>query len=150
MVLSVVSPEPESVTFKAVERYVETRTFGPAPKPRAPAPAEPREAKKRSWRLRLPVSRPRLVLAFKDTPLGRGGRALLRRELSSALALDTLFGNSGRVQISLYEDGLVDDGFSYSYPSEPTYAFGLLGGETDDPKKLRRRLDRELSAASDE
>ena len=102
-----------------------------------------------SWSVKLPISRPRLILAFKDTPLHRSGGTLLRREMASALALDCLFGNSGSVYLALYEKGLVDENFSYSYLADRGFSFGMVGGETDDAAKLRRSLDAELESALD-
>jgi predicted Zn-dependent peptidase len=144
MVLAAVSPEPESVTFQAVKECVEGREFGPRTPKRGAPPKEPRKAARPSWRLKLPISRPRLVMGFKDEPPGAGGQRLLRRELVSALALDCLFGNSGAIYLDLYERGLVDENFSYTYSAESGFSFGMVGGETAEPGKLKRRLDKLL------
>ncbi len=148
MVLACVSPSTVGTTFRAVEQRVEKRRFGPAPVRRTKPPREPRGAAKQRVRMALPVARPRLLLAFKDRPAANG-RALLRRELASSLALDCLFGNSGSVYLKLYEQGLVDDTFSYSYTADRGYGFAMLGGETDDAARTRRILTRETSAALD-
>ena len=147
MVLTAVSPEPVSVTFRAVQECVEARSFGPAPGRRPAVPAEARRARRRSVEVRLPVARPRLALACKDDAPVRAGKALLRRELASAVALDALFGNSGSVFLELFESGLVDENFSAGYTADPSYAFAMLGGETDDTGRLRRALDPALDAA---
>jgi predicted Zn-dependent peptidase len=147
MALAAVSPEPVETTFAAVEECVETREFGPAPAPRAPLPREARRARRGSVALRLPVHRPRLVLAFKDATPPPRGPAHLRLELASSIALDCLFGNSGSIFLKLYEEGLVDDSFSASYTAEGSFAFAMAGGETDDAAKLRAALERELRAA---
>jgi predicted Zn-dependent peptidase len=147
MVLTAVSPEPVGVTFQAVRERVEKRSFGRATGRRAAGPPEARRARRRSVEVRLPVARPRLVLACKDEVPGRGGKVLLRRELTSAVALDALFGNSGSVFLELYEAGLVDENFSASYTADPSYAFAMVGGETDDTGRLRRALEPALDAA---
>ena len=95
-------------------------------------------------KIRLPLARPRLLLAFKDKPPGAAGKRQLRRELASAVVLDCLFGNSGRIYLELYERGLIDENFSASYTADPTYGFAIAGGETDDIGKLRRALEQEL------
>ncbi|MHC4338914.1 MAG: EF-P 5-aminopentanol modification-associated protein YfmH [Planctomycetota bacterium] len=147
MVLAAVTPAPVEVTFRAVQECVEKRTFGRPPRRRAAAPREPRRADKASVRVALPVARPRVLLAFKDLPPSRRGASLLRRELASALALDCLFGNSGSVYMRLYEQGVVDDSFSCNYTADVGYAFAMVGGETDDVGRLRRALEKELTAA---
>ena len=138
----------ELLKYEAQER-VEALEFGPAPGRRAAPPREARRAKKKTVRIRLPVARPRLVLACKDDVSGRGGKSLLRRELASAVALDALFGNSGSIFLELYEAGLVDDAFSAAYSADWTYGFAMAGGETDDTTKLRRALEKKLDAALD-
>jgi len=147
MSLAAVSPEPVSVTFDAVEECVETRSFGRPPRTRGGLPREARRAARRRKSARLPVNRPRLLLAFKDEPPARTGRQHLRRELASGVALDCLFGNSGSIFLKLYEEGLVDENFSCSYTAEGSFAFAMAGGETDDAERLRRALERELNEA---
>jgi predicted Zn-dependent peptidase len=149
MVLAAVTPEPVSRTFKAVEACVEKRSFGRGPARRGSGPAEPATVHKATTRIRLPVARPRIVLAYKDRP-PRRGRAQLRQELTSAVALDCLLGNSGSVYLKLYERGLLDDTFSYSYTADPGYAFTMLGAEADDVVRMRRALENELGSALEE
>jgi predicted Zn-dependent peptidase len=147
MALAAVSPEPIEETFAAVEECVETRSFTRPPGPRRPLLSETRRARLPRVTVRLPVNRPRLLLAFKDVPPPPRGRAHLRAEIASGVALDCLFGNSGSIFLELYEAGLVDDSFSCSYTAEGSFAFAMAGGETDDAKKLRTPLHREVRAA---
>ena len=147
MVLAAVSPEPVAATFDAIEGLVETRHFGPAPGPRPRAPSESTRARRNRVTLRLSVTRPRLLLAFKDSVPGRGGKPLLLREIATAIALDCLFGNSGSVYLDLYERGLIDENFGCSYSADPTFAFGMLGGETDDLGKLQAALESGIADA---
>jgi len=147
MVLAAVSPEPVRATLDAVRECVETRRFGRGPGAR-PAPiAEPATVRRRRLRLALPVARPKLILAFKDRSPGGSGRTRLRHEIASGLALDCLFGSSGSIFLDLYEQGLVDEHFSGSYTLDRDYAFGMVGGETDDDVRLGRELERRLDAA---
>lgn len=145
MVLAAVSPEPIATTLRIAEESMREMKFGPAPASRPAAPRESASAAVREFEVRLPVARPRLVLACKDVAPGRRGRTLLRREIVSAIALDCLFGNAGSIYSKLYEDGLIDESFSSGYSADATFAFALVGGETDDPVAMRRALDREIS-----
>jgi len=147
MVLAAVSPEPVETTLRVAEERLAGRRFGPAPQARPQAPKESRRAAQPSFELKLSVTRPRLVVAFKDVAPRRGGRSLLRREIASAIVLDSLFGNSGSIYLSLYEQGLIDESFFSYYTADHSFAFALLGGETDDAAVLRRALDRELARA---
>jgi predicted Zn-dependent peptidase len=147
MALAAVSREPAATTFRVVERVLAGRRFRPRPPLARPAFREPRSVP-RAFRLaRLSVKRPKLLVGFKDDPPRAPGVALLRREVASTLALDCLFGNSGSVFLDLYEHGLVDDRFSYAYNADVGYAFAVVGGETDDPRALRRALEAGMEAA---
>jgi len=147
MALAAVSPEPEEATFRVVESVLEGRAFGPRPLLRRRAVREPRGATRAARRVHLAVKRPRLLLGFKDEAPRRAGLPLLRREIATTLALDCLFGNSGSVFLSLYERGLVDEHFSYSYSADVGYGFAMVGGEADDADRLRRALEDEMARA---
>ncbi|MHC4449173.1 MAG: EF-P 5-aminopentanol modification-associated protein YfmH [Planctomycetota bacterium] len=147
MVLAAVSPEPVEKTLAVAKAKMAGRRFGAAPGLRPPPPREPRRAALRDFELKLPVARPRLLMACKDTATGRRGKTLLRREIASAIVMDCLFGNSGTAYLSLYDQGLIDESFSSGYTADPSFAFALLGGETDDPVRLRTALDAELGRA---
>ncbi|MGQ0614657.1 MAG: EF-P 5-aminopentanol modification-associated protein YfmH [Planctomycetaceae bacterium] len=148
MALAVVSPEPPATSFRIVQELVESRSFGPPPSTRGTdGTAEPRAVHRKLRRFHMAVKRPRLLLGFKDEAPVRRGTGLLRTEIASALALDCLFGNSGSIFLALYERGLVDENFSYSFAADLGHAFGLAGGETDDAPRLRRALEREMARA---
>lgn len=146
MALAAVSPMPVRETFEVVEEIVEAGEYGPCRVRARPFVHESPRAFRPRAVVRLPVKRPRLLVAFKDRPLRRGGLPHLRREIASALALDCLFGNSGTIYVDLYEAGLIDESFSYNYTADHDHAFGLVGGETDDTGRLHRALERRLSA----
>ncbi|HZL99491.1 MAG TPA: pitrilysin family protein [Planctomycetota bacterium] len=97
--------------------------------------------------LRLPVARPRLLLGLKDRPTGRDGVELLRRELTTRILLDALFGPASPAYERLYERGLVDDTFSASYSAEASFGFATVGGDTDDPAALEAALREVLTRA---
>ncbi|MBI3269503.1 MAG: insulinase family protein [Planctomycetes bacterium] len=89
---------------------------------------------------RMHVSRPKLFLGFKDPAPGVDGERLLDIDVATDMALDLMLGRGSRLGNRLYEDGLVDDEFSYGYMSHPTFAHSCLGGDTDDPERLRDAL----------
>jgi predicted Zn-dependent peptidase len=108
--------------------------------------AEPRPVRAKEARLALSISRPHVLMGWKDTPPGPG-RRLVAREVHSSLALDVLFGDGGRIQSRLYDDGIVDDSFGASYEADRDYAHAIVSAEVDDVEPYRRRLRKELAAA---
>ncbi len=116
---------------------------------RRPPAAEPRPVETKEVRTALSISRPQVLLGWKDTPPGPGTR-LVRREVLSSLALDVLFGDGGRIQARLYDDGVVDDSFGASYEADRDYGHAIVSAEVDDVEPYRRRLHKEVAAALSE
>jgi predicted Zn-dependent peptidase len=97
--------------------------------------------------VRMAVSRPRGLLGFRD-PVGAGlGEALLERELAGVFALELLFARSSRTYLDLYARGVVDDTFSASATVEEDFAFTVIGGETQEPERLREEVLAALARA---
>jgi predicted Zn-dependent peptidase len=111
----------------------------PSPEPRGLADAEAT--------VRLSISRPHVYLGLKDRPAGPG-KALVRRQVLSAMALDALFGDGGRVQDALYNEGVVDDSFSASYEADHDFGHAMVAAEVDEVAPYRRRLEELLDAAA--
>lgn len=102
-------------------------------------PEEPPEVHQAVVHDELVISRPRLLLGFKDRTDCQG-RELLKRELATSLVWRMVLGRSSPLYNQLYEEGLLDDRFSARYSSAPTYAFSVLGGETEHPEKLAEAI----------
>ncbi|HLF94363.1 MAG TPA: pitrilysin family protein [Planctomycetota bacterium] len=108
-------------------------------------PPEPAGVKERVVRAEMAVSRPRVLVGFKD--LETGNEKALERELGTSVVLDLLFGRSSEFYTRHYEKGLIDDSFSFSYNSEDAFGFSLIGGETDRPEELAEQVLLQLHEA---
>nr|WP_218652846.1 pitrilysin family protein [Paenibacillus sp. 79R4] len=95
---------------------------------------------------KLPVSLPKCLFGFKETQLGVSGEELLRRDLTTKLAMDLLLGSSTKLYQKLYDMDLISDGFSYEYNSNPHYCFSAIGGDTKDPDQLLEVIKSEIEA----
>jgi len=94
----------------------------------------------------LAVGLPKCLIGFKEAETGLTGEALLRRELTTKLLLDILFGNSSRLYQQLYDAGLITESFDYDFSNETDYAYSIIGGDTPDPEKLLQVIKEELQA----
>ncbi len=108
-------------------------------------PAEPPGVKERVARHQMAISRPRVLVGFKDVDVGRSGA--LERELETSMVLDILFGRGSAFYTRVYEEGLIDESFSSSYNGDDPYGFSLIGGETDEPERLAEAVLMELHKA---
>lgn len=88
--------------------------------------------------LDMDVSTPIFLLGFKADPPPEDGESKLRQALTGELACEALMGTSSALYAELYEKGLINKSFSYSYEDYPGCAFLCAGGESPDPKAVRQ------------
>ncbi|ETT37161.1 peptidase M16 domain-containing protein [Paenibacillus sp. FSL R5-192] len=108
-----------------------------------PEPEQVGEARREA---KLAVSLPKCLFGFKETDVGLTGEQLLRRDMTTQLMMDLLFGSSTRVFQKLYDEDLISDSFGHEYNSSPQYAFSAIGGDTKDPDQLLARIREEVDA----
>ncbi|WFR61780.1 pitrilysin family protein [Paenibacillus amylolyticus] len=108
-----------------------------------PEPEQVGEVRRES---KLAVSLPKCLFGFKETELGLTGEKLLRRDMTTQLMMDLLFGSSTRLFQKLYDEDLISDSFGHEYNSSPQYAFSAIGGDTKDPDQLLARIREEVDA----
>lgn len=108
-------------------------------------PQEPAAVARRSHTVRLAVTRPLMMLGWKDkAPVPEPAR--LKRELLMGLIQDLVFGRSSVLQQKLLDEGLVDDALSYDYEVGDGYGFSFVGTETDDPEALTEAVNEALAS----
>lgn len=83
------------------------------------------------------ISRPMFLMGYKDNDVYIDGRAKLKKDVCINLLLDIIMGNSSKLYNDMYDKGLINGTFSYDYTIEENYAFSNIGGETDDPDRVR-------------
>lgn len=69
---------------------------------------------------------------------------MLKNELTMNVLLDMLFGKSSENYNQLYNEGLVDETFSYDYTQEQGFGFAMIGGDTGDPDLLAESIEKML------
>lgn len=131
--------EPDDV-LKLVEKSLTGHSFPPFNLVQRLYPEEETAVNQREVTLELSVSQPLLNMGFKDTYSHLTGRELLARKLGTELLLEMIFGQSGPYYTALYEEGLIDEQFSFGFTAECSYGHTLLGGRTENPEKLHERL----------
>ncbi|SHM06477.1 Predicted Zn-dependent peptidase [Caldanaerovirga acetigignens] len=112
-------------------------------------PEEPDTVNKPRIDVKLSVSRPLFLMGFKDNDVGYDGIELLQKEIITSILLEIIFGKSSLTYEKLYEEGLIDDRFSFGYEGQKGYGFCTIGGETKDPEKLKEMLVVSISEAKE-
>lgn len=106
------------------------------------APKEPADAARARMEFSMAVAKPLLGLGFKLTPPAEADA--LKRELAAELACELVCGSMTPLYRRLYDENLVDAGFSGEVMSLPG-AFNLMfGGETAQPETVRGLLLAEI------
>ena len=84
----------------------------------------------------MEVAMPMFQLGFKSEPIGRG-EAAVRQEMIGDLAAEALFGESSRLYLELYEEGLIDSSFGGGFETVDGMAMLTASGDSDDPYAVR-------------
>ena len=92
---------------------------------------------------KMEVAMPTFQLGFKCEAIGTGEDAI-RQEIVGDLAAEALFGESSKLYLSLYEQGIIDTSFGGGFESVDGCAMLLCSGDSDDPQQV---ADRVLAAA---
>lgn len=105
---------------------------------------EPQGVEEKRRESRLAVSLPKCLFGFKEKQVGLTAEEQLRRDLTTKLMMDLLFGSSTELYQQLYDEDLISDSFAHEYNSSPQYAFSAVGGDTKDPDQLLERIRTEV------
>ncbi len=142
--------DPDAV-FDLAERSFVRRRYGDGGggEPRRVVPDEPAGVHEREVKRRLDVSQPRVLVGWKDSAVGTTGRELLRKDVELAFAIELVFGRSSEFYQRCYESGLIDSSFSASYTGERDHGYTVVGGETEDPARLRAAVHAAMAQARD-
>lgn len=146
MLLFVVGGVDPKEVFDLVKRNQDNKNYTPQGSIARLFDTEPQQVAERKRIVHLPVSLPKCLFGFKETQLGFTAEELLRRDLTTKLALDLLLGSSTKLYQKLYDQDLISDSFSYEYNSNPNYAFSAMGGDTRDPDALLELFTQEVTA----
>lgn len=140
MLLFVVGPINEEELMEQIRTNQSKKEFKEATDIKRFFEDEPIEVASSKQVLKMPVQTSKCLVGFKAKNPNRSGKALLERELTINVLFDLLFGKSSQNYEKLYNDGLIDDSFSFDYTEEYGFGFAMIGGDTEDPEQLAGRL----------
>ncbi|RXI97949.1 insulinase family protein [Anaerobacillus alkaliphilus] len=146
MVLFVVGAiEPEAI-FQLVKENQGKKTFKEMQTIERIFDQEPATVAKTKEVLKMSVHTPKCLVGFKEKEQTKQGSELLKHELSINILLDLMLGQSSSNYEKLYNEGLIDDSFSFDYSAEKGFGFSIIGGDTKDPDQLVRTLEEMVQA----
>lgn len=95
--------------------------------------------------IKMPVQRTKVLVGLKglsDAPTD--GLQLIKYKTAVNLLLQLLFGNTSKNYLSLYNEGLLDDSFSYEFNLDRSFHFADIGGDSDRPDELAEAIEKIL------
>jgi len=102
-------------------------------------PPEPKQIKDRKAVKRMYVTRPRVMIGFKDHKQSRGTK-LAQRDVLTSLALDSLFSRGSEAFDYLYTKRLIGNDFGATYDAEDDFGYAVVGGETPDAAEFEKEI----------
>jgi predicted Zn-dependent peptidase len=109
--------------------------------------AEPGEVAQKKQVLEMNVQTSKCLVGVKALHADLSGAEMLKNELTMNVLLDLLFGKSSENYDQLYNQGLIDETFSYDYTLEQGFGFAMIGGDTSEPDQLSEVLKNMLFEA---
>lgn len=101
-------------------------------------PDEPEAVKEKEIVQKFPVSMPMFNIAFKDNKVGIRGNELLKKEVITDILIDMIFKKGSSLYEDLYMKGLINENFGAGFSSQVDYAFTIIGGDSKDPREVKR------------
>jgi predicted Zn-dependent peptidase len=111
-------------------------------------PEEPGSINKNFVEQKLAVGAPVFQMGFRDNHQNNTGIDVLKHEVAVKLVLEMLTGRSSELYNRLYEEGLINSTFDTDFTIEENYGFSMLGGESQNPEKVRDIIAGEIEAIS--
>lgn len=101
-------------------------------------PEEPKHVNKKEIVAKFPISIPMFNIAFKDDKVGIKGNELLRKEVVTEVLIDMIFKKGSELYENLYMKGLINENFGAGFSSQVDYGFTIIGGDSKEPKEVKR------------
>ena len=87
---------------------------------------------------KFPISIPMFNIAFKDNNVGISGRELMKKEVITEILIDMIFKRGTALYEDLYMQGLINENFGSGFSSQVDYGFTIIGGDSKNPKEVKR------------
>jgi predicted Zn-dependent peptidase len=147
MLLFIVGPVDPDSFMKQVKDNQAKKEYQAMPEIKRKFETEPPQAAEKKQVLEMNVQTSKCLLGIKALHVDQTGDELLKNELTMNVLLDLLFGKSSENYNQLYNDGLIDETFSFDYTQEQGFGFAMIGGDTSEPDKLAETLEKILLSA---
>lgn len=128
-------------TLKLVRLNQGEKTFVPPQVVRRKFPETPFSEIIPKGQITMPVSRPKVSVGVKIANRQSDDvRENMRYQLKGTLLCQMLLGDTSSHRQSLYDEGLIDDGFGFEFSADREWSFADFGGDSLKPEELAASL----------
>ncbi len=97
--------------------------------------------------MELEVAMPKFALGLRgEDQLSSDSKTLFKYKLANQLFLDLLFGRTSQRYEELYNSGLIDDSFGFSFDLDKRFHFAVLTADTENPQILGQTLQEAIKS----
>ncbi|MCQ6280134.1 EF-P 5-aminopentanol modification-associated protein YfmH [Bacillus sp. EB600] len=147
MLLFIVGPVDPKAIMDQVRDNQAKKDYKDQPEIQRKFDEEPAEAAEKKRILEMNVQTSKCLVGIKALHADQSGEEMLKTELTMNVLFDLLFGKSSENYDQLYNEGLIDETFSFDYTQEQGFGFAMIGGDTPEPNKLAEALEKMLLEA---
>jgi predicted Zn-dependent peptidase len=144
MLLFIVGPVNPEAVMKQVRENQAKKDYKEMPEIKRQFAEEQASAAEKKQVLEMNVQTSKCLVGIKALHVDQSGNELLKNELTMNILLDLIFGKSSENYNQLYNEGLIDETFSYDYTQEQGFGFAMIGGDTGDADLLADKLEKML------
>ncbi|MDI6535032.1 pitrilysin family protein (plasmid) [Bacillus mycoides] len=136
MLLFIIGPVVPEEVIRLIRNNQEKKTFRDPEEIQRIFPNEDAKVNRRSSIMKLPVQIPKVFIGYKESNPMRQGKELLKYELSLNVLLELMFGKSSKAYEKMYDNGYLDDSFTFDYTNEKYFGFSVIGGGSQEPEEI--------------
>ena len=148
MLLFVIGAVDPNEMMAFIEKDQTEKTFLPAQTIERIEEQEPMTVAVQQKTLNMDVQKPKVYVGFKSKVVDLQGSEMLKHELAMEIALECAFGRGSDFYTEIYEEGLIDETYSFDFSLERGYGFALIGADTFEPENLEARIKAQLHVAA--
>lgn len=97
----------------------------------------------------MPITRPKAMIGIRGLRVFDNHKDRLKYKLACELMLEMLLDDTTENYLQLYNAGLIDDSFSFSFEMERGFHFATISSDTDEPERLFEEIQKILLAGID-
>lgn len=109
-------------------------------------PEEPLSAMETYRSIEMDVLKPKFSFGMKCNKTDVQGQEMIKQELATDLVLDLFFGRSTPFYEEMYEEGIIDESFSYSFSMEYGFGFAMISSDTNHAAELEQAIRSTIQA----